>query len=145
MTRPSVAEFQVPTMTAREMLFWVWVVASFISQNYMMAKMAHKMMAKLHAVWQEGRDARAGFQLRCTPTGAKLHRARCHALGYDDGVLLRFCADCFHADGFPEDVSEVSFLEDGNLHSVLTCPKILGRVKQMNLCQLCSNSKLRVD
>ena len=115
-------------MTALEMLFWVWVVASLSSQIYMMAKMALKMA-----------KPKVQIELRCTPSGKKLHRARCEKLG-EDAVLLRFCADCFN-----EDASGDSFLEDRKLHSVLACPKILGQVKQMTLCKLCSNSKLRVD
>ena len=120
-------------MTALEMVFWVWVVVSLSSQIYMMAKMALKMA-----------KPKVQIELRCTPSGKKLHRARCEKLR-EDAVVLRFCADCFSEDGFTEDASGVSFLEDRTLHSVLACPKILGQVKQMNLCKLCTNSKLRVD
>ncbi len=117
-----------------ELAFWMWVVASFVGQIYLLSSfLAQKF-------WSSPGSS-PGIELFMTRAGRKLHKKHCRILLpkiLDEGTRsLEICGDCCTRQ---EDL-ELYYVEDAMLHETGGCPKIVASCRQAALCEVCHNMK----
>ena len=112
-----------------ELAFWMWVVASFLGEIYLLSSfLAQKFRSSSEKPLEHE------VELFMTKAGRKLHKRRCRILA-EDTILLEICGDCCQEE---QSLDWICYVEDGaKLHESQMCPKIMARCKVMSLCAHC--------
>ncbi len=120
-------------MSLLELAFWMWVVASFLGEIYLLSSfLAQKFRSSSEKPLEHE------VELFMTKAGRKLHKRWCQVLLprilAEDTILLEICGDCCQE----QSLDWIYYVDGAKLHESQMCPKIImARCKVMSLCAHC--------